>query len=185
MEGAQARQLSLDTKGLFQEILKKMEKEESYPLYVFNNVDLTESFYVTGELFQNYQKIGASMDKSGFLITPEGKYSYCILNLAKEDISTNEIEDGIFQITSKNSSMGVKTLIELSNFSSLDESNRSEICSMIESRKFGGLILKNGEFFILTDNKNSKKGGKNLGEGIQKYLPKSNVDVYIHEFSGG
>lgn len=181
---SQSKQLSIKTDDLFQIIFGKIEEENSLPVYIYNTVDFNESFYVIGELFENHEKIGASLDESGFLITSNGKYSYCILNASKENISLGEIENGIFQIASKNSSNGVKTIIEISNFSSLSESNKSGICSVIESRRIEELVLKNGEFFILTDNKNSKKGGKNLGESIQKYFPKSNIEVYLHEFSG-
>jgi hypothetical protein len=181
-KGSQSSQISLKTRDLFQKILQKIDSKDSSPIYIFNNVDLVESFYVIGELFQNSQEMGIPPDDSGYLITPGEKYSYCILNASKEELSPTEIVDGIYQIVSKNSSSGVKTIVEISNFSSLDESQKSEICSIIESRRIGGLILKNGEFFIITDNKNSKKGGRNLGKDIKKYFPKSSIEVYLHEF---
>jgi hypothetical protein len=160
-----------NTSNLMRYLSKKIEINQSYPIYIFNDTNSKYPVYVVRSLFEASPEIAS-------------EYSYCILNGAKEDLSnTSSIKQGLYSILSQNSSAGKSTIIEISNISSNFDAAKSEIFKMILSRKVLDYSLKDNEFFILTDNSNSSRGGKNLKNEISSGLKGVTVDLIYHKIS--
>ena len=160
-----------NTSNLMVYLSKKIEINQSYPIYIFNDTNSKYPVYIVRSLFESSPEIAS-------------EYSYCILNGAKEDLSNiSSIKQGLYSILSKNSSEGKSTIIEISNISSNFDAAKSEIFKMILTRKISDYSLKDNEFFILTDNSNSSKGGKNLKNEISSGLKGVSVDLIYHKVS--
>lgn len=160
-----------NTSNLMRYLSKKIEISQSSPIYVFNDTNSKYPVYIVRNLFEASPEIAS-------------EYSYCILNGAKEDLSNiGSIKQGLYSILSQNSSAGKSTIIEISNISSNFDAAKSEIFKMILSRKVLDYSLKDNEFFILTDNSNSSKGGKNLKNEISSGLKGVTVDLIYHKIS--
>jgi len=170
-----------NTQELLSEIVEKIKSGDTNPIYVFNTVNIDESFYITGEVFNEAEILGFDKDpQDGLLITNKGKYSYCILNCTKVNSDLEIIKDQLRQLMGKNQASGIKTMIEVTNISFLDTNSMKGLSELISSRKINGVSLTDGDFFILTDNNNSKKGGKNLTKSIAEYFSKTPISIYNH-----
>lgn len=170
---------STDTKGLLRQISLKMKGGDQEPIYVFNNINSKDPFYVAGKLFDNPDSVGFSVDPSdGLLLTNSGKYSFCILNCTMEDPDMEMIQENIRNIAIKNQSSGIKTIVEITNISFLQSNSLEELSNMVTERRIGGLKMIPGDFFILSDNSNSRKGGKDLSKSISKYFPTVKMKIY-------
>lgn len=166
---SESKMTETNTKNLIKYLLKKVEIRQSSPVYIFNQTDSKYPVYVTSELFE--QESGMSEE-----------YSYCILNGAKEDLSNvDSIKQGLYSILSKNSSDGKKTIVEISNISAVGDKSKSDIAKMILDRNVLDYSLKDGEFFILTDNSNSSRGGDNIKDQIASILPGVQTDLIYHQ----
>jgi hypothetical protein len=160
-----------NTSNLMKYLSKKIEINQSSPIYIFNDTNSKYPVYIMRSFFESSPEVGS-------------EYSYCILNGAKEDLSNiSSIKQGLYSILSKNSSDGKSTIIEISNISANFDSAKSEIFKMILGRKVSDYSLKDSEFFVLTDNSNSSRGGKNLKDEIALGLKGLSVDLIYHKIS--
>jgi hypothetical protein len=160
-----------NTSNLMKYLSKKIEINQSSPIYIFNDTNSKYPVYIMRSFFESSPEVGS-------------EYSYCILNGAKEDLSNiSSIKQGLYSILSKNSSEGKSTIIEISNISANFDSAKSEIFKMILSGKVSDYSLKDSEFFVLTDNSNSSRGGKNLKDEIALGLKGLSVDLIYHKIS--
>jgi hypothetical protein len=44
-------------------------------------------------------------------------------------------------------------------------------------------MLKGGDFFIISDNSNNQKGGKDFSQSIASFFPKIQIEKFKHIFS--
>lgn len=175
--------LNLDTLSFFGWISDKIKKGGISPVYVFNTVNRKTPFYVMSEFHNDSKLYGFEEDESGNIVIGGKKYSYCIFNCSKaETFSIDFLISDLNKILSKNSEEGKRTIIEITNFSSLTEDNQKIFNEIVGKRKIGGYNLGDGEFFIFSDNSNSGKGGKNLSLEIYSIFPNVNFDVIDHKF---
>lgn len=176
--------LSFDTSSFFGWIADKIKKGDSSPVYVFNSVNKKTPFYVMSEFHDDSKMYGFEEDESGNIVIGGKKYSYCIFNCSKiESFSIDFLISDLNKILSKNSQEGKKTIIEITNFSSLNEENQKIFNQMVGERSIGGQDLDEGEFFIFSDNSNSGKGGKNLSDIIPTIFPSVSFDIIEHKFT--
>ena len=176
---------NFNTQSFFSWIADKIKKEDNSPVYIFNSVDSKTPFYVMSKFHDQSKLYGFEEDESGNIVIGGKKYSYCIFNCSKiETFSEEFLISDLNKILSKNSQESKKTIIEITNFSSLNDEDKKIFYNMVKDRKIGSYDLENGEFFIFSDNSNSAKGGKNLSGMIPSIFSGVNFDIIDHKFSG-
>ena len=50
---------NVNTSELLSTVVEKIKNQDSNPIYVFNNVNMDESFYIAGELFNEFETLRA------------------------------------------------------------------------------------------------------------------------------
>ena len=169
---------------LIDNLAKKIGDIDDSPVYIFNQSNLEQDLYVSVELFNEAKRLGFELEKQGTLYTSAGRYSYSVLDCSlMQSFDAENIKSGLSDILRKNGSAGIKTIIEFANISSLQKEQISNICSIVTSRKISDYPLKSGDFFILTDNSNNLKGGKDFSESVTSFLPKIKIERFKHIFS--
>lgn len=175
---------NFDTNSFFSWMTEKINKGDINPIYVFNKVNRKEPFYVMSEFHEDSKSHGFEEDEIGDIVLNGKKYSYCIFNCSKiEEFSEEFLISDLNKILDKNNQWGKRTIIEVTNFSSLDEKEKSVFKDLVEKRTIGDYNLGEGEFFIFSDNSNSKKGGKNVSSQISSIFPLSKFYIIDHNFS--
>lgn len=171
------------TQQLIDSLAKKIGDSEDSPVYVFNQSDSTQDIYLSVELFNEAKRLGFQLEKQGTLYTGAGRYSYSVLDCSSmQTFDLEGIKSGLYNVLKKNESGGTKTIIEFANISSLQKDQISNICEVISSRQVLNHSLKSGDFFILSDNSNNHKGGKDISDLIPSLFPKVAVDKFKHSF---
>jgi hypothetical protein len=176
--------LNFNTPSFFNWMSEKIKRGDTQPLYVFNSVNSPNPFYVMSEFHEESKTYGFEEDENGNIIAGGKKYSYCIFNCSKIDsFSSDFLISDLNKILSKNSEDFKSTIIEVTNFSALGESDKKIFNNLVESRKVGDYDLKPGEFFIFSDNSNSKKGGKDESSQLGSIFPNTKFYIIGHKFS--
>lgn len=176
--------LNFNTQALFNWMAEKIKRGDDQPLYVFNSVNSKEPFYVMADFHEESKSYGFEEDENGNIVAGGKKYSYCIFNCSKIDsFSPDFLISDLNKILSKNSQDSKNTIIEVTNFSALDPEEKKIFNSFVESRKIGDYDLNPGEFFIFSDNTNSKKGGKDESSNLGSIFPNTKFYIIGHKFS--
>ena len=176
--------LNFNTQSFFNWMSEKIKRGDDQSLYIFNSVNSSNPFYVMSEFHEESKAYGFEEDESGNIIAGGKKYSYCIFNCSKIDsFSADFLISDLNKILSKNSEEFRNTIIEVTNFSSLDDTEKKLFNTFVESRKVGDYELKPGEFFIFSDNTNSKKGGKDESSHLGSIFPNTKFYIIGHKFS--
>jgi|LakMenEpi03Aug12_release.lakeMendotaPanAssembly.Ray.scaffolds.fasta_scaffold151768_2 hypothetical protein len=176
--------LNFNTQSFFTWLSDKIKREDSQPVYVYNFITSKDPFYVMSEFHEESKAFGFQEDEEGNIVVGSKKYSYCIFNSSKIDsFSENFLTSDLNKILSKNSEDYKNTIIEVTNFSSLDDESKKFFNDIIERREIGDYKLKQGEFFIFSDNTNSRKGGKDLSSSLGAIFPNTKFYIIGHKFS--
>lgn len=179
---SQSKEVS--TRSLVDELVKKINSSDDSPVYVFTQIEVNQELYVSAELFSEAKRIGFEIEKGGTMYTTKGRYSYSVLDCSlMQSFDLERIKYDLSGILKKNGSEGIKTIIEFANVSSLVNEKFSEVCNFISSRQTIDYKLKDGDFFILSDNSNNQKGGKDFSQSITSYFPKIQIEKLKHIFS--
>lgn len=179
-----SQEKEVTTHQLIDALAKKIGDSEDFPVYVFNQLNLAQDLYVSVELFNEAKRLGFEVEKEGTLYTTAGRYSYSVLDCSlMQSFDIERIKSDLYNILKKNSSSGIKTIIEFANISVLMKDQISNICDIITSRQISDYPLKSGDFFILTDNSSNTRGGKDFSESITSMLPKIQIEKFKHIFS--
>jgi hypothetical protein len=179
---SQSKEVS--TQSLVDELAKKINSSDDSPVYVFTQIETDQDLYVSAELFSEAKRIGFEIEKRGTMYTTGGRYSYSVLDCSlMQSFDAERIKYDLSGILKKNGSEGIKTIIEFANISSLVKEQISEICDFISSRQISDYMLKGGDFFIMSDNSNNQKGGKDFSQNITSFFPKIQIEKFKHIFS--
>lgn len=174
----------VNTQDLLSDLSKKIREGDSSPVYAFNFIPTEENFFVSAELFKEAKSFGLDIDpQDNSLITSRGKYTYCILKFKEFNPNLSEITEQLLQLVGKNRASGMNNIIEFLNISVLNPEIIKDLSSMIISRKIKDFSMDDSDLFILTDNSNSKVGGKDLSNTISGYFLESPISIYRHQLS--
>lgn len=172
------------TQVLMDYLAKKINNTEDSPVYIFNQSNLTQDLYISAELFKEATRLGFESEKQGTLYTPGGRYSYSILDCSlMQSFDIERIKYDLSGILKKNGAENVKTIVEFANISSLIKDQISSVCNLVSSRQINDYTLRGGDFFILTDNSNNQKGGKDFSQMIDSFFHKVQIEKFKHIFS--
>jgi hypothetical protein len=172
------------TQVLMDYLAKKINNTEDSPVYIFNQSNLTQDLYISVELFKEATRLGFEAEKQGTLYTPGGRYSYSILDCSlMQSFDIERIKYDLSGILKKNGTENVKTIVEFANISSLIKDQISSVCNLVSSRQINDYTLRGGDFFILTDNSNNQKGGKDFSQMIDSFFHKVQIEKFKHIFS--
>jgi hypothetical protein len=174
----------LDEDSLLKKISDKIVHGENNPIYIYNRIAGDKPYYVGENVIKNAGKFNLSVVDNKTLSLDGGKLNYIVLDcdLLKSQ-TAQQIQTGFQNFYIKNSSSGGLTLTEFSNFSSGTSEIRALIISFVTNRKIGDYKLKSGEFFILSDNSNSIKGGKDISKVAARMFPETGISAFSHSFS--
>jgi hypothetical protein len=175
----------LDQDSLFQKIYDKISHEDNSPIYVYNRVSGSLPYYIGENFIKNGAKFNLGIEDNKTITLDKGKLSYVVLDMdLLKSQTAQQIQTGFQNLYLKNASSGKFTLTEFSNFSSGNSEIRALIISFVTNRKIGDYKLRSGEFFILSDNSNSIKGGKDVSRVINRMFPETGISAFSHSFSG-
>lgn len=175
---------NFNTVSLFKWISDKIKRSDDSPVYIYNKVNDSFPFYVMSKFHDSSKLYGFEEDELGNITAGGNKYSYCIFNSSKIDsFSPDFLLSDLNKILSKNSEDGKKTIVEITNFSSLSDDEKRVFSDVISERRVGAYNLKPGEFFIFSDNSNSQKGGKDLSSSISSIINSPGLSLINHDFS--